>query len=117
MVINTGYGGFSLTNKIVERLEERGCLWTARLGRAPEEDRWYPPAHDELLRQDPDLVAVVRALEEELQSRSAETEWEETKRLEHELTGGLRVIDVHVEIEVVEDDAGRESVRVYGGAR
>ena len=61
VVIRGEFGGFSLTAEVVERLEKRGCKWLRRMGKAG--DRWYLPADNDVLRRDPDFVAVVREME------------------------------------------------------
>lgn len=100
---------FTLNPEVVKRLGERGCKWLHRLGPAPEPGHWYLPADGEDLRRDPDLVEVLRDLTSEYLERSAMMDWRTAKVLEDELTGGLRVGEVHLDISI-DDYAGRESL-------
>lgn len=115
MVIHVDHGGFSLTATVHERLETAGVSWLSRCDRASD-DRWYLPFDDEGLRRDPDLVDVVRQLEVELEAATAELEdWSDRQVLERQLLHGLRVVNVRIVVEVLDDD-GKETVRVTGGS-
>jgi hypothetical protein len=119
MVIHTQFGGFSLTQEIVERLRKRGCPWVDEIGRASSTGPWYLPyreGDEDELRRDEHLLAVVRELTEELEARVQDVKsWRERAEVEQELLHGLKVVTVHVGIDIEEDD-GKERVRVYGGA-
>lgn len=116
MVIHVDFGGFSLTRSVYERLKQRGVEWLPRCAKNSM-GCWYLPYEDgEELRRDPDLIEVVRQLEAEVEEFGAKLEtWEERRDLERRLLGGIRNITVHVNIEI-EEHAGRETVRVTGGA-
>lgn len=117
MVIHDAFGGFGLTRLIHERLEERGVTWLSSCA-STSDDRWYLPYDKEdELRRDPDLVAVVRQMEIELEEMSSGIDdWQERRDLELRMLHGLKSVTVHVTIDV-EDHDGRETVRVYGGIR
>lgn len=113
MVLHADHGPFALTAEMRDRLEAREVEWLSRCARASD-GRWYLPYDDEL-RRDPDLVDVVRQLERQLESETAELEsWVERREVERRLLHGARVVRVRVRV-VVEDRDGRESVRVAGG--
>jgi hypothetical protein len=115
MVLHVEHGGFSLTDEIVRRLRERGCPWTEKLGKASPDGQWYVMADDDEFRRDPDLVAVVKELQGELESRLENLEsWRERAALEQEMLHGLKVTRVRVTVEV-DDHDGMEFVHVYGG--
>lgn len=115
MVLHTDFGGFSLTDEIRRRLVVRGSKWIEKLGKASAGGQWYSVDDDEF-RRDADLVAVVRELQAELQSRGEGLQsWRERAKLERELLHGLKVVTVNITV-VIEDHDGKESVRVCGGA-
>lgn len=115
MVIHTEFGGFSLTDEIRRRLTERGSEWVDKLGKASAAGQWYSTDDDEF-RRDPDLVAVVRELQEELQSRGENLQsWQERAALEQRLLHGLKVVTVEITVEI-EDYDGKEQVLVFGYA-
>lgn len=117
MVIHAGFGAFSLTDEIVDRLRKRGCAWASDVAKAGATGTWYLPARivdDDEARRDPDLVAVVKELEEELESRVENVEsWREREAIEQQMLNGLKVVTVQVSVEILDHD-GRESVRVFG---
>jgi hypothetical protein len=120
MVIHGDYGGFSLTDEIVERLREQGCTWVDQCMRTDGSDpRWYPEAQlerDNSFRQDPIFVGVIRELQGLLDRDGVEmASWKDRRTLERRVLNGLRVVGITVEIEI-EDDDGKESVHVFGGA-
>jgi len=115
VAVHVSHGGFGLTPVMHERLLERDVSWLARCGRASDGRRWYLPSDGDELRRDPDLVEVVRQLEHELEERTAGVEsWAERADIERRLLDGVRVARVRIVIEV-EDDDGRETIRVTGG--
>lgn len=116
VVIHADFGGFALTSRMHELLLERGAPWLERCQRTSD-GRWYLPyEEDDELRRDDHLVAVVRQLEAELDSRSQDLEsWQDRRALERELLHGLKVVDVRVVVEI-DDHDGKETVRVTGGA-
>jgi hypothetical protein len=76
------------------------------------------PARDEEeeLRRDKDLVAVIKELEEEFESRVENIEsWRGRAKIQQEMLRGLKVVSVRVGIEILDYD-GKEQVRVFGGA-
>lgn len=117
MVIHTHFGGFSLTDEIVERLRARGCPWIDQIAKASPSGPWYAPAQDgDEFRRDEHLVAVVKELEEELESRVENVKsWRDRAAIEQDLLHGLKVVTVHIDVEILDDD-GKESVRVHGSA-
>jgi hypothetical protein len=118
MVIHMEFGGFGLTEEIVRRLGERNCAWVGECQHsAGSNPRWYLPYRDgsDELRKDADLVAVVRELTEEYESRSKDLQsWRERTDLRQNMLNNLRVVDVRVVIEINDHD-GKETVRVTGG--
>lgn len=121
LVIHDEFGGFSLTPEIIHRLKGRGCPWVDRCGHDSQKKRYYLPYEEDLddtLRKDPDLVAVVREITEELDERVSEEEsampWREQVALRQELLGSLKVVEAHVNLEI-EDYDGKERVRVVTG--
>ena len=113
VVIHDAFGGFSLTDEIVERLKERKCAWADKLQRASHGE-WYLFEDDEF-RRDPDLVAVVKEIREELDRRVEDLHsWRDRAALEQEMLHGLKVVRVAITLEI-EDYDGKETVRVRGG--
>ena len=119
MVINGTFGGFSLTDEVVERLRKKGCTWTDKLGKASARGHWYPNSDfekDEVkYRRDPIFVEVVEEIHAGLESRLEGLEsWQEREELTHQMIRGLKVVQVSVVVEI-EDYAGKETVQVRGG--
>lgn len=116
MVIHGEYGGFSLTDEIVEMLRARGCEWVEQCVRAGE--RWFVSdalERDGEFRRDPVFVKVVRELQERLDRESdVLVSWREREAMAQRLLHGLRVVTVTVKVHI-DDHDGKESVRVVGG--
>jgi hypothetical protein len=116
MVIHGEFGGFSLTDEIVDRLKKRSSPVVEKFGRPSPSSPWYPLADEDEVRRDPDLIAVVRELTEEIDRIVDEdASWRDRSILEQRYLHGLKVVTVFVEIEI-EDHDGKETVRVFGGA-
>ena len=120
LVIHTEFGGFSLTQEMVDRLAERGCKWADKCGKSyGSNPKYYIPYEDDdelKYRSDADLIAVVEELTEEFESKVKElTDWRERRQLERTMLDGLKVVEVNVSVEI-EDHDGKETVRVHGGA-
>jgi hypothetical protein len=124
VVINDDYGGFSLTQEIVNRLKKRDCTWVDKCGYVPSSRHYYLPYRHEFdgdpdeLRKDPDLVAVVREVSAEydaiVDADDCVLSWREQVELRRKMIGCLHVADVRIRIEIESHD-GKESVRVTGG--
>jgi len=118
LVINDAFGGFSLTAEMVRRLKERGCGWADDCYQTSDPNVYYPPYRDNLkdtLRNDEDLVAVVRELTVEYDKKAEDIEsWQERRVLAQELLADLKVVEVRVLIQI-DDYDGKESVSVSGG--
>jgi hypothetical protein len=121
LVIHDEWGGFGLTERMVEMLKARGCEWADKCGKSGGSNpRWYLPyEHDnrDHLRKDPDLVAIVEELTVEYDKRLKDEgirSWKERSALRRELLNDLKVVEVSISIEI-DDHDGRESVRVCGG--
>lgn len=118
MVIHTEFGGFHLTDEIVRRLTERGCDWISECVKSGETaPMWFLPYRNgsDDLRKDEDLVAVVQELSEECDSKAKDLDtWRERAELRRDVLGNLKVVQVHIAIEIEEHD-GKETVRVTGG--
>jgi hypothetical protein len=115
LVIHADYGGFSLTNAIVEKLRERNWAHMNSIERTSS-DSWYVMHEREgELRRDPELIDVVRKFETELKElQTARVGWREFKEAEMTLLHGLKVVNVTIEVDV-EDCDGKETVHVCGG--
>mgnify|MGYP001032565031 CR=1 FL=1 len=116
VVIHTTYGGFHLTDKMVELLKARESVLVANLPRTTRtnEGAWYHPDQDkESFRMHPDLIEVVEHLEAELDRFSEDTPWEERAELECKLLHGLKVSTVELDVDILEHD-GNEHVEVRG---
>jgi hypothetical protein len=121
VVIHDEYGGFSLTEEMVNRLKKRGCKWADKCGKAHGSNpHYYLPYDDDdrgVYRKDPDLVAVVEELLAEYEAKTNSDEslpWREQVQLSRSMTANLKVVEVTVSIEINDHD-GRESVKVHGG--
>ena len=96
VVINKCYGGFGLSRRAAERLEELGVRTDLDDGLAQEFNHYYPI--DSLPRNDPRLVTIV----EELGSEEASGRYAQLKVVEipDDVTWGIKE---HVGIEWVEE--------------
>jgi hypothetical protein len=106
-VVIGGREGIVLTRAVVRCLKQRGCKWTSRLAPARKPGRWYLPADDHNLRLDPDFVEVVRQLNSDYLRVLETLDWEEAKDWEDRVTGGLRVGEVVLVVEI-DDEGGAE---------
>jgi hypothetical protein len=121
LVIHVEPGGFHLTEEVVGRLRARKVAWIDKLGHAQQldasgclEHRWYLPHNGDNLRMDPDLVAVVREIEAEIQERyGLDPDWRHQVEAQHRELGGLKVALVTVVLEI-EDHDGVEQVCAKG---
>lgn len=118
MVLHTEFGGFHLTQEMVNRLLERKCEWASQCQKSTGSNpMWFVPYGDgsDDLRKDEDLVAVVRELTEEFEAKAKTLDtWRERADLRRDMLTNLRVVDVRVVIEI-DDNDGKETVRVTGG--
>jgi len=117
IVIHQPYGGFSLTDAIVEKLREMGSHLAQEL--TPEcrfeglgwlHGREGEPGYEKTFRAHPDLVKVVEELTEEVKKAPS---WEERLKQERELLNGLVVATLDISIEI-EECEGSEIVRLRG---
>jgi len=121
VVIHTEFGGFTLTPEIVKRLKARECEWIDRCG-GPHGGAFYLPYEEEdpdALRRDLDLIEVVEELTKQYEAKidaeqGTRISWRDRAELRRDLLGGLKVVEVTIEIEI-EDYDGKETVRVSGG--
>jgi hypothetical protein len=115
LVLHTDYGGFSLTDKIVERLLEMDSELTEDLPSYEGVEMWYHPrANDLEFRRHPDLIKVVKEFQTELvEFEKTDATWEEVAAKQLELLHGLKVVEATIRVDIDEDD-GKESLHVYG---
>lgn len=112
----TRSSGFRLTDALVAELRARGWSYINDLEQV-RPDCWYV-GHDKLadVRRDEVFLDVVRSFEAQVKELSdASGSWKDVAGLELALLDGLRAVEVTVRIDVEEEDAGLESVNVYGG--
>lgn len=107
--------GFHLTDALVAELRAADWAYLDRI--TPGYNGWYVASESlGVIRRDPVLIAAVRKYEAEVAAlRKARKSWKDVAGLELALLDGLSVVEVTVEIEVDEPEAGCESVRVIGG--
>jgi hypothetical protein len=112
MVLNTGYGGFQLSEAIVKCLQKD--QWEHFDWLELYNGRWMTldEKRDEL-RRDPMLISVVRRIEAELAQR---TPGSEASKHFLKVLGGLRYGEVEVSIDIGDDD-GKEFMEISGNWR
>lgn len=100
MVINTRYGGYSLSRKAQVLLAERkGMTLVERDGWLYVEGQDYNLIYNVVPRNDPDLVQVVRELGDEANGESAK----------------LKIVEIDIGVDLENYD-GVETVKVWGSA-
>jgi hypothetical protein len=104
VVINTCYGGFSLSREAAEAVLQRKGIGY-RLEKATHDETYYPyigdgwkTVEDICSRSDPDLIAVVRDLGPTAAGSSS---------------CELKIVDFAIEIDIHNYD-GKETAKVYG---
>jgi hypothetical protein len=116
LVIKRSRGcGFHLTDALVSEL--RASRWVYLDHLTQGHNGWYVFGESlGAIRRDPALILAVKKGEAEvLALRASGASWKDVAGLELALLDGLSVVEVTIEIEVNEPEAGCESVRVIGG--
>lgn len=113
IVIHTEFGGFTLSNLIVERLRAANCPWIDKMNQYG--DRWYSENQDSIeFRCDPFLISAVKEVTLEYDAKSKGLDYSVSRDLRKKMLAGLKVQEGNFSIEIQDYD-GKESVTVNGG--
>jgi len=115
------FGSFSLTPRMVQMLQARGCEWVGKCSQPAEGENYTLPSEfsalnqDNKLRRDPNLIAVIETLMREYDDQTNyDLGWQCRALLRQKLLANLKVVEITVAINVFDQD-GRETVQVTGG--
>lgn len=112
IVIHTEFGGFTLSNLIMDKLRAADCPWIDKMNQYG--GQWYSENQDSIeFRCDPYLISSVKEVTLEYNEKSKGLDYSASRELRKKMLNGLKVQEGSFSIEI-EDYDGKESVRVGG---